>query len=98
MKKKLGKLNYDKETLLRLDRMFFIYLKMCIAQERPDVSKNEPRKSIEIIDRVCRDMVVNEAIIHYPVGKLGMKQQVFLKLIRYKLSKLLYMLSSKQII
>lgn len=98
MKKKLGKLNYDKETLLRLDRMFFIYLRMCIAQERPDVSKNEPRKSIEIIDRICRDMVVNEAIIHYPVGKLGMKQQVFLKLIRYKLSKLLYMLSSKQII
>lgn len=93
MKKKLKGLGYDRETILRLDRMFFVYLRMCISQERTEISKNQRRESIKIIDKLCQDMVVREVIEEYPQRQLGVKQRIFLFLLKNKMSNFLYLIA-----
>ena len=79
MHKKLMDLGYDNDTELRLKRMFFIYIKMCISQLK---CIHDKRK--EKIIEICNDNVVKETIMNYPVSKLGIKQKLFLNLIYYK--------------
>ena len=92
MKKKLKELGYGKETMLRLDRMFFVYLKMCIGQEKSKCSKNTPSKAIHVIKKICEDDTVNNIIENYPVQCLGVKQRVFLMLISNKKAGVLYVI------
>ena len=93
MKKKLQKLGYGEETILRLNRMLFIYLRMCIRQEKPAASKKKMKASIRSINKICQDDVVKDVINNYPVSQLGKKQRLFLYLIKNKKSIILYMLS-----
>lgn len=98
MKDKLNKLGYDNNTLYRLQRLFFVYIRMCISQERSNVSSNDRKKSIKIIDKICDDNVVRDCIKKYPVSKLGIKQSLFLNLINKRAAKLLYWLAEKEIL
>lgn len=93
MKKKLQELGYGKETMLRLDRMFFVYLRMCISQEKSKCSKNTPSKAIHVIRKLCEDDTVNNIIENYPVQCLGLKQRTFLMLISNKKAGILYAIS-----
>lgn len=94
MRKKLGALGYDQITFFRLDRMFFIYVRMCIAQEkRENIPKRLNREHIENIKRICEDKIVQKVIREYPKGKLGIKQRTFLKMIELKLAIVLFMLA-----
>lgn len=93
MNKKLNNLGYGRETLLRLDRMFFVYLKMCVSQEKRKVSHNRINESIKIIKNICKDETVGDVINNYPVNSLGIKQKLFLNLIVHKKSTILYLLS-----
>ena len=86
-------LGYDNETELRLDRMFFIYLRMCIAQEKSNKSNHSFRKSIKIIKNYCSDHTVNMIINEYPIKSLEIKQKTFLILIKQKSAMILYLLS-----
>lgn len=91
IEEKLKKLGYDENTLLRVKRMFFIYLKMCIAQERKRISGLNKRDSIENIRKICSDKIVKEVIDSYPVNELGLQQKIFLKMIRLKMAGILYL-------
>ena len=93
MKKKLQELGYGKETMLRLDRMFFVYLRMCISQEKSKCSKNTPSKAIHVIRKICEDDTVDNIIKNYPVQCLGVKQRIFLMLISNKKAGILYAIS-----
>ena len=93
MKKKLQELGYGKETMLRLDRMFFVYFRMCIGQERLKVTSHSSKQAIKIINSICEDSVVNNVIENYPVVELAIKQRFFLWLIKNKMKKSLYFLS-----
>ena len=97
MKNKLQGLGYGRETMFRLDRMFFIYTRMCIRQEKNAQSKKVITK-INSIKRMCTDSILNSAIKGYPINELGIKQRVFLKLIFYRWSLLLYVLSCFNVI
>lgn len=88
MKNKLHKLGYNKETQLRLDRMFFIYLKMCIEQEVFSNSRKSSEKNHKLSE-ICNDKLVEEVIREYPVKLLESKQRLFLYLIDKKLVFLL---------
>lgn len=94
IQKKLIELGYNEITMMRLKKIFFIYLKMCIAQERKDISGRSKRESYESIKRICQDPIVREAIITYPINKLGFSQRAFLKLILKNNFKTLYLLFS----
>lgn len=93
MQSKLQGLEYDEETMLRLDRMFFVYLKMCVAQERKKISYGGKAKSIENIRIICTDKTVMDVIDKYPRKLLGIKQRAFLLMLRKQMARTLYLIA-----
>lgn len=91
MARRLTELEYDEMTMLRLHRMFFIYIMMCISQEKKRVSGFRASRSAANIRRICQDECVRTAIREYPVQQLGIKQWGFLMLIRAKMAWILYL-------
>ena len=83
---------YTQDTIYRLDRMFFINLRMCISQEKPSVSHKNKKEILSSINKICNDEQVKKIISEYPVQKLGFKQKMFIKLIDNKSSYILYLL------
>lgn len=98
LKKRLEFFKYNDETLLRLSRILFVYIKICIAQEKFQISNRRYKDSLKTISKICNDYLVQEIINSYPINKLGIKQRTFLKLIKYKCIKILYILSVINII
>lgn len=94
IKRKLKVLEYDRMAFLRLDRMFFIYVKMSIGQECKNNFSISKAEHIDNIKNICSDEIVRKVIHHYPKKYLGIKQNIFLKMIDFKLAKLLYFLLS----
>lgn len=94
VKSKLIELGYGKETIFRLNRLFFIYIRMSIAQERKSISYNKSKMSRLIIEDICSDKSVREAIKEYPMKKLGLKRRVFLLLVEKKSVRLLLMFAN----
>lgn len=92
MKKKCELLGYDQQTFKRLDRMFFIYVRMSISQEKPSCAKHGKDRSLEIIEKICEDDVLRQVIAEYPVNLLGLRQNLFLRLIQIKAKRLLLFL------
>lgn len=97
MKKHLLDLKYDEITILRLHRVFFVYIRVCIKQETRKISKLSSKESIKNIRRICSDEVVINAIKAYPVRQLGFKQFCFLIFIKNKWAFLLYILAELKI-
>lgn len=95
MKKKLEGLGYGTDTILRLDRMFFIYICMSIGQEKKSVSGHDKKTSIHNVRMICEDEIVQKTIDEYPVELLGIKQRLFLRLIQHKICWLLYFLANR---
>lgn len=93
MKKKILDLGYENATLLRLQRMFFIHVRMSISQERLSVSKLTVVQGISNIRKICKDPVLIGAIAEYPVHRLEWKQALFLRLIRSNCAGLLLLLA-----
>ena len=98
MKKKLEGLGYGLDTMLRLDRMLFIYVRMSIGQERGTISGHDKRVSIKHIEKICENETLNKSIIRYPIKRLGIKQRIFLLLVKGKRSWLLYQLAERGIV
>lgn len=98
MKKKLLALGYNEDVLLRLDKMFFIYLRMCFKQLNTGICGLTNKESICKIKEICNDNVVKEIINSYPISKLGLKQAFFIYLIRAKLARTIHYIFEKNII
>lgn len=71
----------SEECLLRLDKAFFIYLRMCIKQERPKVSGKQWRQAIKSIEGILCSPEVAECVTNYPCEELAAPQRVFLSLV-----------------
>ncbi len=95
---KLVALGYGEETLVRLRRLFFIYIKMCVAQESRAVSGLSSEQSLANIRAICRDENTVGAIAAYPVRKLGLKQRAFVYMLKLKAARLLYLCANKGMI
>lgn len=78
LKKWLISKQFSDSEILRLDRMFFIYLKMCISQEK----YNKLTSSYKNVKNICSDSLVKLIINNYPVNKLGIKQRLFILFIK----------------
>lgn len=92
MKKKCEALGYDYMTSLRLYRMFFVYVKMCISQENEKISLLSKQEHIYNIKTICQNKILLEVIHNYPKRYLGIKQKIFLMLIKLKFAKVLHFL------
>ncbi len=86
---KLKTLGYKGRDLQRLQKSFFINIRMSIKQEVSGGSPNNFREKIKIIKDICKDEIVVKSLSEYPVNELGLKQQIFLILVKYKMAVLL---------
>lgn len=84
---KMKSLNYDKNSLLRVDRNLFINLLICIEQEQYNPSRAD---AIRQIGDICLNNQVHKIISSYPRSKLEYKQKIFLNLILKNRKHLLY--------
>lgn len=93
MRKKLKTHGYDDMTMLRLKRMFFIYVRMSIRQEARTVSGLSSKQSRENIKTICNDPLLRGVISSYPVNELEFRQKIFLQLIKWRAARILQILA-----
>lgn len=74
------------ECFTRLQKTFFIYLRMCIKQERRRISRKKFTEARRTISRELADPTLHEVLAHYPTRRLGRKQRFFLVLCRFQAS------------
>ena len=85
----LKRYSYNNNVLNRAKRMFFIHIKMAISQEII-YEGNKMSMAINNIKKICGDQRVKRIIDNYPEKELGLKQRIFLTLVRYRMGSLLY--------
>lgn len=90
--KRLADTEYGNDCALRAKRQFFVCARKCIRQECMRNSKMERELSVENIKRICENEFIRECIDTYPCKKLGVRQRLFLLLVRYKGADLLWLL------
>lgn len=73
----------------RIYKQFFINIRSSLAQERLTVSGLSFLESRHNIKRICCDNDVKKIISEYPINKLGIKQRIFIWLIKRRLVTLL---------
>lgn len=83
---------YTDDCVLRANRQFFVYLRSCISQEDTQRSKKSKRDALKSIRQICGNEFTRQCISGYPVSKMGFPQRVFLRLVKMKSARLLYML------
>ena len=88
---KLENLGYNQSEIQRLQRLFFVYVRMCIAQEIPERSHKTKADNLMKIKMMCNDDLVKTIIKNYPVEQLGLKQQAFIKLIDWCMYRVLFL-------
>ena len=93
LSKLMKKSNYSKESFLRFKKLIFIYIRMCIKQEKSRISNLNFFKSLSNIKLICSNKDLIQIVNSYPVEKLGFKQRIFIMCIKYKLTIILYFLT-----
>lgn len=92
IEEQLIKSNINSEVIYRAQRQFMINIRMCIKQENVKVSSKTIIEAIKNIKSICSDELVQDIIKKYPVHLLQLKPKIFIYLIKYKMSYLLYFL------
>lgn len=98
IRKKLKELGYDNSVLQRFQRLFFVHLRMCLAQEKQAISGLDKKSCLKNISKICEDEVVRDTIANYPVNKMGIQQAAFLRLIQLKAVRTLRFLIEKGVV
>lgn len=80
----------EDDCVLRLKKTLFIYMKMCISQELCRISGKSRRKACKAIKEMAGDERLLDIADGYPRGELGLKQRVFVELLRRQAAKTLY--------
>lgn len=86
MKEKLISDGFDNFVIERLQRHFFIHILIAIKQINDPRGEMSFKEKISAIDQVCSAGIVKEVISEYPYQKLGIKQRIFILMVKYKLS------------
>lgn len=81
--------NLPEECLMRLTKSFFIYLRMCINQERLKIKDMRYRDALQNVRWMVGNGTVKNAIRSYPIAKLGFKQRLFLNMVQKRRCRLL---------
>ena len=96
VKNRLEELGYDQETIFRLDRIMFVYIRGCIGQESSKRSSLNKKERKQRIGEICSDELIQAIIREYPINRLKIdqiKQKIFLYLVKFRWSNILALLS-----
>ena len=92
-KRRLKALNVGEDAYLRFEKYYFLGIKMRLRQETPALSGKNTLECVYKIGTICRDDILKQILLDYPVHRLGIKQRLFLLLIKYKFKWSIYFLS-----
>lgn len=81
------------ESIRRLQKSLFIYVRMSISRETLPSSGKTPAEARAAIAEICRDERLRGIIDGFPVGELGFKQRLFLGMVRRGDAGLLFTLA-----
>lgn len=87
------RLSGDKSKISRLQRQFFVNLRICIKQENPAVSNKENLEIMQAIKEIVNDNVVHTVAKEYLKVICQGKQKLFVAAVRYKCVKVLYLMN-----
>lgn len=82
------------DCVRRLQKTLFISVRSSIVQERAVVSGKSRHEAVDTIRSMISDPRLLGVISAYPVGELGLKQRLFISLIRHRTAGVLYALAS----
>lgn len=86
LKKRIGN---DSTKVIRLQRQFFVNLRVCLKQEQHKISNNNCHIYKIRVRKIINDDLVQKIVKEYPIDRIQIKQKIFLLLIKYKLSHIL---------
>lgn len=92
------RINYDKDMKTRLQRQFFVNLRVCLRQEKPSISNNIRKVYRRNIRKILNDNTVQNILKEYPIGTIQFKQRLFLLLVKYKMVDLIIIFNDRGII
>lgn len=83
--------SFSNESLIRFKKLIFIYVRMCIRQEKKKISNLKIKDSLINIKKICEEKSLKKIINEYPVEQLEFKQKIFIYCIKHKITILLYL-------
>lgn len=92
MREKLIDLGYGIDVIQRLQRHFFIHILINIKQIKDTKEELRIGEKIKAIRSICQDKLVQNVIIEYPCKELGIKQNIFIMMVKNSMAFPLYLL------
>ena len=92
MQKKIDDNELGNEFKIRLMRSMFNYWRMCFAQEERIVSKKKYKQIKRDVKKILCDDTTRKMIKLYPIQELGIKQKVFLYIVKYNMADVITVL------
>lgn len=86
MERRLGG---DIEKIIRLQRQFFVNLRVCISQENNHIRAKGEKTLGKRLMNIVNCQTVEKVVNTYPIKKIQFRQRVFLIIIKYKLVTML---------
>lgn len=83
------RLSGDVEKITRLQRQFFVNLKVCISQENNHIRTKEEKTLRKSLMDIVNCPTVEKIVNTYPIEKIQLRQRVFLIIIKHKLVTML---------
>lgn len=90
---KLSNINILDICKYRLSSQYFLRIRNCIKQENIKISRLTRKQALKNINEICSQPLFQKMILEYPIKELGIKRYIFLLLVKYKQTLILYKLS-----
>ena len=75
----------DREKITRLQKQFFVNLRVCIRQEKPSISGNTQSECRKNIENIFNNGTVRTVIESYPIQAIQFRQRLFLRMVKYRM-------------
>ena len=85
----INKWGYENAAVLRLQRLYIGYVRMCIQQLRRELSGFSETEIKDNIKAICNNNIVENVFKSYPDANLPVPQRSFVLMVRYKKYNLL---------
>ncbi len=90
----LCRIGNDKRKVVRLQRQFFVNIRVCLRQEKSSISGKSKHEARERIKKIVYSSTVRKIVAEYPIKDIQLKQKVFLILLKYKMVDVIVLLNN----
>lgn len=91
--RRLKKAGIYEETKIRFMNYYLIGMKLCVRQEVPKIANKSYNECIMKIKSICENIVLKDILQNYPINELGIKQRIFVMMLKHKMAKTLELMA-----